>query len=206
MSKTFDSGLGWAYRPASMRKVGGFLFTLALLGAPAFAQLGDSDGSEDQGVGPGSEDAEITGLSDEEKRSKAEGMLQDGRAALSRGSTVLAEARAAKDVVQLNCVNEKLTQIKGLLKLSEDASVRMYDGMAGGLGDVVNHEFTKMSVAHQKIGVLRAELDQCVGESSVYTGETEVDVVVDDEGQQADPTKTRPPQAAPEMPPVSSTF
>jgi hypothetical protein len=82
----------------------------------------------------------------------------------------------------------------------------MYEAIAGGLTDVINHEFTKLSVAHQKVGVLRAELDQCVGESSVYTGETEVDVVVDDEGQQADPTKTQPPEPAPEMPAVSSTF
>jgi hypothetical protein len=82
----------------------------------------------------------------------------------------------------------------------------MYEGIAGGLADVVNHEFTKMSVAHQKVAVLRAELDQCVGEASVYTGETEINVVVDEEGQRPDPTKTPPPPPAPEMPAVSSTF
>lgn len=208
MSKLFDSRLAWAYRPASMRKVGGFLFTLALLGAPAFAQLGGSGAGNDEAApaGGSDDDAEVSGLSDDEKREKAEAMLQDNRAALARGSTVLAEARAAKDVVQLNCVNEKLTQIKGLLKISEEGSAHMYEGIASGLADVVNHEFTKLSVAHQKVAVLRAELDQCVGESSVYTGETEVDVVVDEEGQQTDPTKTPPAEPAPEMPAVSSTF
>lgn len=207
MSKAFDRGLGWAYRPASMRKVGGFLFTLALLAAPAFAQLGGSDPSEDAAPEDGSGiDAEVTGLSDGEKRDRAEKMLSDGRAALARGSTVLAEARAAKDVVQLNCVNEKLTQVKGLQKLSEEASVKMYDAMSGGLTEEINHQFTKISVASEKIAVLRAEIEQCVGEASVYSGETEVEFKDEGDGSKGDPTKTPPANPAPEMPPVSSTF
>lgn len=207
MSKAFDRGLGWAYRPASMRKVGGFLFTLALLGAPAFAQLEGSEEADAAADALGSAaDAEASGLSNAEKGERSEKMLQDGRAAVARGSTVLSEARAAKDVVQLNCVNEKLTQVKGLLALSEKASIKMYDSMSAGLETEANHEYTKISVAAEKIRSLRSEIEQCVGESSVYTGDTDVEFTDEGEGPKGDPTKTPPPNPAPEMPPVSSTF
>ena len=209
MSKLFDRGLAWAYRRASMRIVGGFLITLALLGAPAFAQLGGSGATAPEGTSGGGgsdEDSEVTGLSNEEKTQKAESMLLDGRAALTRATAVHVQARSANDIVQLNCVREKRTQIKGLLKISEKASEEMYEAIAGNLTDLINHHFTKLSVAHQKIRVLRAELEQCVGEASVYTGDTEVDVEADEEGQKTDPTKSPPADPDPSMPAVGTTF
>src|SRR5215813_11947703 len=69
---------------------------------------------------------DVSKLSNEEKQARAEKSLVDIRDALKRVTAILSEARTQKDIVQLNCVNEKLTQIKGLLRISEDASSRMY--------------------------------------------------------------------------------
>lgn len=147
----------------------------------------------------------------EEKKTRVESMLVDQRDTLGRVVTILAEARSSKDIVQLNCVNEKLTQIKGLLKISEQASLQMYDSIASGTQDLVNHEFTKIVVAHQKSQVLRAEAEQCVGENSVYAGDTSVDVEIESQdsgggGFGADPTTAAAAPPGPTVPPVASTF
>lgn len=111
----------------------------------------------------------------EEKKRRVEGGLKEMRAALRRATDLLKDARVAKDIVMLNCVNEKLTQTKGLLKISEQASVKMYEGMAAGDQQEVNHQFTKITIAHQKVLVLRFEVDQCVGERALHKTTIEIE-------------------------------
>jgi hypothetical protein len=140
---------------------------------------------------------DAAGVPTEEKQSKVEGMLAEQRRILARVSNLLKEARAAKDVVQLNCINEKLVQIKGLLKISENASVKMYEAISGAQEDTINHEFTKITVAHQRCVTLGAEAEQCVGEIAVYTGQTEVTVEIDEDIPENDPTLPPPVGPAP---------
>jgi hypothetical protein len=151
-------------------------------------------------------DIDAANITDAEKKVRAERMIGDARKSLARATELLQEARNAKDIVQLNCVNEKLTQIKGLLRLSEKASVQMYEAMAKGAQDVVNHEYTKIAVAGQKTQLLRTEAEQCVGELSVYTGDTEVQVEISDDIPQTDPTLPIAPPPGPGTPPVASAF
>ena len=42
----------------------------------------------------------------------------------------LEEARSEKDVLKLNCVNEKLTQIKGLLRVVQQSDVSLQEAVA----------------------------------------------------------------------------
>ena len=152
------------------------------------------------------QDIDASKVSTPDKKANAERMITEERASLARATELLQDARSAKDIVQLNCVNEKLTQIKGLLRLSERASVSMYQAIAKSVQDVINHEYTKIAVAHQKTQVLRSEAEQCVGELSVYTGDTEVSVEIDDAIPTTDPTLPITPPPGPETPPVASGF
>ncbi|HZI05721.1 MAG TPA: hypothetical protein VEZ71_16950, partial [Archangium sp.] len=68
----------------------------------------------------------------------------------------LEEARRAKDVVKLNCVNEKLTQIKGLLRISEQADVGLQEAVARKETTASQHEYTKVMIAQQKVAQLRS--------------------------------------------------
>lgn len=43
----------------------------------------------------------------------------------------------------------------------------------------MDYGFTNIANAHQKVAQLAHEAEQCVGESSVYTGETEIKVEPD---------------------------
>lgn len=209
---------GWtAARAASSRgsrfrgregALGGVLAGCLLAGAVTYAQTGGEEtaprGPAEPSLELGFVDASQVSLTD--KRNRTEQMLAEERGSLVRGTELLQEARAAKDIVQLNCVNEKLTQIKGLLKLSEQASVKMYEAIAAYTEDVINHEFTKIWVAHQKTMLLKSEAEQCVGELSVYAGDTEVEVIIDDAIGEDDPTEQDPPVPGPAVPPVASGF
>lgn len=118
-------------------------------------------------------------LSLDEKRAQVERMLAAQREALAKVAELLAEAREAKDMVQLNCVQSKLDQIKGLLKLSEQASSQMYDAIAVNDIGQVDHEFTKIYVASLRVDSLSRGANECVGERSVFTGDTSVTVDID---------------------------
>jgi hypothetical protein len=219
----FDTGLSAAYVAGSMRRTAICLGLSALLFIPASAWSQDDPKPED--APPPSEQTDvkserqdavrsdspssIAGIDAasvplEEKQSRVESMLAEQRKILARVSTLLKEARAAKDIVQLNCINEKLTQIKGLLKISENASVKMYEAIAGNQQDIIDHEFTKITVAHQRSVTLGAEAEQCVGEIAVYTGQTEVTVEIDDDIREDDPTAPPPVGPAPVIPPFAS--
>ena len=141
-----------------------------------------------------------------EKKSSTERMLVEQRSSVARGTDLLAEARGKNDIIQLNCVNEKLTQLKGLLKLSEQASLAMYEAIAAGSQDEINHQYTKIVVAHQKSGSLKAEAEQCVGELSVYSGQTEVEVEIDATITAQDPTLPILPPPGPAVSAPASDF
>lgn len=86
------------------------------------------------------------------------------RAALKDVLQKLEEARNTKDVVKLTCVNEKLTQIKGLLRISEQADVALQEAVVRNESESANHEFTKVTIARSKVDQLRAEAEQCMGQ------------------------------------------
>ncbi|MBI2377627.1 MAG: hypothetical protein HYV07_26735 [Deltaproteobacteria bacterium] len=148
---------------------------------------------------------EAASIPSEEKKSRAEAMLAEARDAMKRADQLLAQAQQGKDVVQLNCVQQNHTQIKGLLKIADQSAVRMYEALAKAADQQVNREYTKILVAHRKILKLKAELEQCVGKVQVYEGETSV-TVRSDPGDVEDPTDDPIPPPGPSVPPIASPF
>jgi hypothetical protein len=71
-------------------------------------------------------------------------------------------ARAEKDVVKLNCVNEKLTQIKSLITVAERADIQLHESVAAK--EAGEAEFSKIAIARTKVDGLRGEAEQCVGQ------------------------------------------
>ncbi len=173
------------------------------LSLPLVAQAAEDAAppSDDDGKEAGS------GLSDGEKVEKTRGHVDAMRSVLSDVLKKLEEARESKDVIKLNCVNEKLTQVKGLLKVAETASVALEEAVAKRESDAAEHEFTKISIARQKTDQLRNEAEACVGDVGADAlGETDVEVE-EPEGLPAGtnvaldkpfvPSVVRPPPASP---------
>jgi hypothetical protein len=103
------------------------------------------------------------------------------------------EARGTKDVVKLNCVNAKLTQIKGLLRISEQSDVQLQEAVAKRETGTAEHEYTKVTIARSKVEQLRAEAEECIGQLAFRTDENlSVEVEVPDYLPSGDPTQMQP--------------
>src|ERR1044071_5163864 len=71
------------------------------------------------------------------------------RASLSKGLDELKEAREKKDAVMLTCVNEQVTAMKGIFRVSEDALVALQEALAGNDTERSRYEFRKVQVSKQ---------------------------------------------------------
>lgn len=123
---------------------------------------------------PGSPPAEVSDASkipDAEKLRVSSESVAKMRSALKDVLGKLEEARNTKDVVKLNCVNEKLTQIKGLLRISEQSDVALQEAIAKKESGGAEHEFTKVTIARSKVDQLRAEAEECIGQLAFRTDE-----------------------------------
>jgi hypothetical protein len=115
------------------------------------------------------------------------------------------KARKDKDMIKLNCVNDKLTQLKGHMTVSDQAMSSLTLDIAKSDDTARQHEFTRITILYQKVVTLGTEAEQCIGEDVSYVGATRVDVEVDPSIPPDDPTQpelpvpvvTRPPEASP---------
>jgi hypothetical protein len=110
------------------------------------------------------------GLSDAEKAQRASDHLSRMKAALSAVLYRIEEARSEKDVVKLNCVNEKLTQIKGLLKVAEQADIALHESIANR-DDGADAELSKIGITRTKVETLRGDADRCLGQLAYIVDE-----------------------------------
>ena len=141
-----------------------------------------------------------------EKIRKSAEALQKMRQALKDVLAKLEEARNSRDVVKLNCVNEKLTQVKGLLRISELADVAMQEAIAKKEDSGALHEYTKVSIAVTKVTQLRAEAEQCLGQLAFRTDENIlVDVTEPEDLPKGDPTTPVSPIQVDTRPPAASS-
>lgn len=153
-------------------------------------------------------DSDIERIPNSEKVKNSAQALTTMRDSLRDVIPKLEEARATKDVVKLNCVNDKLTQIKGLLRISEQSDVTLQEAIAKKEDVAINHEYRKVSLAKDRVKQLRAEAEECIGQLAFRTDQNlNVDVDVPDDLPKGDPTVVlTPPTYDLRQPPASPTL
>jgi hypothetical protein len=114
-------------------------------------------------------------------------------------------AQQKKDIVRLNCVNDKLQKVKGHLAVADNAIAAL--GVATARADEAarQHEGLRMAILYQKVTVLNTEAENCIGEEANFVGNARVDLEIDPSIPNDDPTEpplplpdvTRPPEASP---------
>jgi hypothetical protein len=72
------------------------------------------------------------------------------------------KARKDKDVIKLNCVNDKMVQMKAMMNLADDKRTQITDALTLGNGRAPER-FADYSQSAQDIKKLREEADVCVG-------------------------------------------
>ncbi|HZW89826.1 MAG TPA: hypothetical protein VFF12_12165, partial [Myxococcaceae bacterium] len=125
--------------------------------------LGAGPGRAAQPAKPAATLERAADVPDAEKLSRSRDAVGRMRSILTEVLGRLEEARATKDVVKLNCVNEKLTQVKGLLRISEQSDVALQEAVAKKDTTASEHEYSKVSIAKTKVEQLRGEAEQCIG-------------------------------------------
>lgn len=116
--------------------------------------------------------------SDKDKPAVTQKALQKQRHALSRALRQVQAGSRARDVVGLNCVNEKLTAIKGLLRASEQADVAMAEALARSDSVAANHAFQKVVLASQKSIELGGQSEGCLGAITEHQGDMSLEVEI----------------------------
>jgi hypothetical protein len=140
-------------------------------------------------------------LSADQQNGEATKYVGQMRAIQTRVEQLREQALKSKDVIRLNCVNEKLTEIKGNINVASKAQRNM--DQAGTNQIERTHQFTKVATIQQKVVVLGQEAEQCVGEDIRYTGTTTV-VTETPPGLPDDPTRVDPPDPFIPRPPDAS--
>jgi len=169
-----------------------------LLGAPAGAQAPREPPQPPREAG--------AGLSDAQKIQKADDSIIRMKQVLKQVISRLEDARSEKDIVKLNCVNEKLTQIKGLLRVSEQADIALQEA-AARKDEGADSEYQKIAIAKVKVEQLRAEAEECIGQLAFVVDErTTVDVELPKDLPQQDLTERQPPPPPVTRPPPASKF
>ena len=95
-------------------------------------------------------------------------------------------ARKEKDVIKLNCVNDKLAQLKQLMNIADQARTNLEEAIARKDEEARYHEFGRITIASQQAQVLGSEAENCVGEDLTFLGPTQV--IVDEPELPDDPT------------------
>jgi len=113
-------------------------------------------------------------LSDKEKLSRSEDAVALMQKTLREVLERVEEARKERDLVKLNCVNEKLTQIKALLRIGEQSQIALQEAVARAVEENAQHEFAKIEIARQRVTELRAESEQCIGQLAYVVDEKTV--------------------------------
>lgn len=99
-------------------------------------------------------------------------------------------AAREKDVLKINCLNDKLVQIKGLLNVVEQAATALTEAFVNNDDDAAHDYYSTITYAHEKAMVLKGEAETCVGEDLSFVGDSEIIVdgeVEDDWGDTTDP-------------------
>jgi len=124
----------------------------AAAAAPALAQ-----------PAPAARESALSGLSDADKAKKSGDDLARIRAAVKVAVDRAEAARLQKDVVKLNCLNERLTQMRAFLKVAEQADLARAEAVVRK-DPSADAELAKVGVARSKVEALGAESEKCVGQ------------------------------------------
>jgi VCBS repeat-containing protein len=131
-------------------------------------------GSEASKCSSGSSQNENEGGSSQ--LSDAEAVVSRGERLASRITAMVAQAQREKDIIRVNCLDDKLAQVNANIRTAKSRLNRMRSTTDP---QSLMQARTVMMVLGQKFQVLDQESSQCVGQNVFETGSTELDTVID---------------------------
>lgn len=123
-----------------------------------------------------------------------------------RVSDMLDRARQDEDIIRVNCLNDKLTQVDVTLRSAHEHKELLENAVSLDNAGQRNHEFQLMNIFRQRSETLENEARLCIGEETGTFDQrsTVITVRVDPNITTEDPTQLPPESLAPERPLVTS--
>jgi hypothetical protein len=161
------------------------------------------------GAAPGTADISVKQrpmLRPEEMVGQAKAYFQSMNAVQVRVQGLLDQSKKEKDIIRLNCVTDKLVQVRVNMNIAEQSMAALQEAVTRADEGERTHEFTRLTIVNQKVQVLGAEAENCIGEDLSFVGATRVDVEIDPNIPQYDPTKPPAPGIDIERPGEASSM
>jgi hypothetical protein len=119
---------------------------------------------------------------------------------------LIQKAQDAKDVIRLNCLSDKLAQLKANIAVADKGLQDLQDAILRRDEGASVHEYSRITIINQKAQALGAEGQACVGEDLAFVGATRLEVEAPDvpEGSLTDPPPPAPPNFVVDRPPSAS--
>ena len=115
-------------------------------------------------------------MSPTEMTVQADTIMTDVRSMLRHVTQLAEKARRDKDIIKLNCVNDKLVPMKGEVNLAETTRHVLEEAISSTDEGARYASYTDLTIRHDKIKDLRDQADACVGDALTYIGKTDVTV------------------------------
>ena len=152
---------------------------VALSLSPTSSALAVEDGPEEA---TGMRDFSGAELSPQQKLSFAQSTAADLQTTINKILALVTEAQQRKDVILLNCLNDKLIGLRGLLKVAEDGKLNLQEAIARENLDLQEHNYRKVAIAEDQARLITAEAEACAGAAG-YSDAAGTIVSVTVEGQ-----------------------
>lgn len=144
-------------------------------------------------------------LSGPDQVREANAILEEVRRVRRQVSDLLDTARQERDIIKVNCLNDKLTQIDVTLRSAQERQELLSNAVSLNNDGQRNHEFTLMTIYRGRSSTLEGEARQCIGEGNgTFDQGSVVQMRVSNAITEQDTTTLRPDTLAPERPLVSS--
>ena len=162
-------------------------------------------------VGEGQE-AHESGLTKEIEHYSPDQMLglaakydQDMRQGITHGEDVKVQAYRSHDIIRMTCIGDKIEQMKSVISLVEARylMLRSFKGQA----IVMQSQFAVISLAHDRVTQLAAQVDACMGDNldAVTAGRIQEEIMPNT-NDLSDPTRPGTPLTPIERPPEASPY
>ena len=92
---------------------------------------------------------------------------------LKRIQVLQDQAKREKDIIRLNCVTDKVVQVRVNISIAEQSMASLQEAVTRADEGERTHEFTRLTIVNQKVLVLGAEAENCIGEDLSFVGATQ---------------------------------
>ena len=145
-------------------------------------------------------------LTPEEMINQSREYAKNMASTLARIQVLQDQAKREKDIIRLNCVTDKVVQVRVNISIAEQSMAALQEAVTRADEGERTHEFTRLTIVNQKVQVLGAEAENCIGEDLSFVGATKVDVEIDPNIPVYDPTQPPGPGIDVERPGEASPF